>query len=470
MLTQYKEALRGIYTEDSGVELLGEDLESVDYMALEEMLADAYAGISGNGTNIGQMKDKVRAWMQNNHVEQDFFQDNGTEQPTGPPSGQKENTARRGGERYSISPALETQLQDVLDNTFEAKNNEVYIGETSNFLTDVIGARSLRATMPATKAFSAMVTLEQAMLDPRYSKKANYHGLGKEGLLNALERSEDPIAAFVGTEDENGKRETNIVLVTDAIGKDGNIVVVETVDADGWLEGKRINANKVITSYDRHSIPYDIFQAALDGRLLHLDEKRSQQILAGMPGSDYRGAMQGVDFKKNIQNFWEDVKWKKSGKRSFSASGNMKEQTAFEQAYREAQNRKTEKQRSGKERFSNDNSSAESEQKDSYSMLSAKARDYVRTAERDLLEFMGRALSVPRAARREFLAPIVRTITNEYLEKGSVSQQTIDSLFQRAYAEGIVADEEYYNQYKDIKDHLRTTAVTLVWHIFLDRA
>lgn len=122
------------------------------------------------------------------------------------------------------------------------------------------------------------------------------------------------------------------------------------------------------------------------------------------------------------------------------------------------------------ERASVDDPSAESERKDSYSVLPAKARDYVRTAERDLLEFMGQALSVPRAARREFLAPIVRTITNEYLEKGSVSQQTIDGLFQKAYAEGIVADEEYFNQYKDVKDHLRTTAVTLVWHIFLDRA
>ena len=52
-------------------------------------------------------------------------------------------------------------------------------------------------------------------------------------------------------------------------------------------------------------------------------------------------------------------------------------------------------------------------QMESYSVLPAKARDYVRTAERDLLEFMGQALSVPRAAQREFLAPIVRAITNE---------------------------------------------------------
>ena len=42
MLTQYKEALRGIYTEDGGTELLDEDLESVDYMALVALFCKRY--------------------------------------------------------------------------------------------------------------------------------------------------------------------------------------------------------------------------------------------------------------------------------------------------------------------------------------------------------------------------------------------------------------------------------------------
>ena len=103
----------------------------------------------------------------------------------------------------------------------------------------------------------------------------------------------------------------------------------------------------------------------------------------------------------------------------------------------------------------------EEKQKDSYSVLPAKARDYVRRAENTLLKTMSEALSVPFTARREFLAPIIRTITNEYLEKGSVSAETVNALFQQAYAQGIVADEEYFRQYEHIKKHLRDTAVTL---------
>ncbi|MBQ7255679.1 MAG: hypothetical protein IJS31_05490, partial [Oscillospiraceae bacterium] len=87
--------------------------------------------------------------------------------------------------KYSISDKLDAELQSVLDDTFPGKQNEVYIGETSNFLVNTIGARSLPVLMPSAKAYSAMVTAEQAKADGRYSEDTNYHGLGKAGLLTA---------------------------------------------------------------------------------------------------------------------------------------------------------------------------------------------------------------------------------------------------------------------------------------------
>lgn len=63
-----------------------------------------------------------------------------------------------------------------------------------------------------------------------------------------------------------------------------------------------------MTSCDRRALADDIMQAAIDGRLLHLGKKRSQTILAGVSAANPQRAIQEVDFKKNIQDFWATVK------------------------------------------------------------------------------------------------------------------------------------------------------------------
>ena len=70
---------------------------------------------------------------------------------------------------------------------------------------------------------------------------------------------------------------------------------------------------------------------------------------------------------------------------------------------------------------------------------------------------MGNSLSVPRWARREFLAPIVRDISEAYLVEGRVPAETMDNLFDEAYEQGVVAAREYYDEYKELRDYLRNT-------------
>lgn len=74
---------------------------------------------------------------------------------------------------------------------------------------------------------------------------------------------------------------------------------------------------------------------------------------------------------------------------------------------------------------------------------------------------VGEAMSVPKGARREFLAPIAQQVAQEMKQTGTVSKESADKLFETAYRQGVVVDEEYYNTYKELKDELRTTAVTL---------
>ena len=228
--------------------------------------------------------------------------------------------------QYSIDDDLPINLQLVLNGDFESRNNEVHIGTTSNFLTNVIGAEALELYMPAEKAYRAMATEEKAIFDGKQTGEGiNYHGLDVDGLVNILKASEEPIAAFADTATPDNKRENRIVLVTDVEAEGGLGVVIEEVDTKARVNGNRIKANKAITVYTKSNVSSAIQEAAADDRILYLDEKRSQAHLAVRKGANYPTAARKADFTDNIRRFWANVKWKKSGKTNFTAQGNTNE-------------------------------------------------------------------------------------------------------------------------------------------------
>ena len=89
--------------------------------------------------------------------------------------------------------------------------------------------------------------------------------------------------------------------------------------------------------------------------------------------------------------------------------------------------------------------------------LPNKARPFLRRAENQLLDAVSKAFGVPYAAKRDSLRPVVQEITLEYMLTGTVSTETVDELFERAYEAGIVINREYYDQYKDVLDYLKNT-------------
>lgn len=101
------------------------------------------------------------------------------------------------------------------------------------------------------------------------------------------------------------------------------------------------------------------------------------------------------------------------------------------------------------------------EEQDITASMPVKAQAYLKRMEQKLLYKVGEVLSVPRVAQREFLQSIVHDISTEYLETGRVSQETVDELFDRAWDEGIEVDSAFYDEYKFVKDYLRTQAVTI---------
>lgn len=102
---------------------------------------------------------------------------------------------------------------------------------------------------------------------------------------------------------------------------------------------------------------------------------------------------------------------------------------------------------------------AQSEYDEVYNSMPAKVRASMRRAENALLTGLGKVLSVPNAERHGELRDVVHDLELEYLNSGTVSQEVRDELFTRAYDAGVVIDREFYDQYKDVRDYLRTTNI-----------
>lgn len=109
--------------------------------------------------------------------------------------------------KFDISPNLSEDLEMVLNDTFPSDIGEVYIGETSNFLVNVIGVKAKKNIMPANKAYAAMVSEEKAKEEGRFNHNYNYHNIGKDKLIRILEKVEEPVAAVATKHDENGKKD-----------------------------------------------------------------------------------------------------------------------------------------------------------------------------------------------------------------------------------------------------------------------
>lgn len=90
-----------------------------------------------------------------------------------------------------------------------------------------------------------------------------------------------------------------------------------------------------------------------------------------------------------------------------------------------------------------------------------KAKDALERMRNMAAAEIQRQMDIPYRARQEVLKPQLDGLINEYLRTGSISQERIDQSFEKAYAQGREISREFYDQYKDIKDQMRGTRLTL---------
>lgn len=88
--------------------------------------------------------------------------------------------------------------------------------------------------------------------------------------------------------------------------------------------------------------------------------------------------------------------------------------------------------------------------------LPERAAEYVARTENTLVRRLADNLSVPETAKRETLRPIADEIIYDVLRGGEMESAKLNRLFEQAWEAGREADTEYYEQYKDVREKIRT--------------
>ena len=88
--------------------------------------------------------------------------------------------------------------------------------------------------------------------------------------------------------------------------------------------------------------------------------------------------------------------------------------------------------------------------------LPERAAEYVARTENALVRRLADNLSVPEAAKRETLRPIADEIIHDVLRGGEMDNSKLNQLFEQAWDAGREADTEYYEQYKGVREKIRT--------------
>ena len=82
-------------------------------------------------------------------------------------------------------------------------------------------------------------------------------------------------------------------------------------------------------------------------------------------------------------------------------------------------------------------------------------------AERQIAKGIGDIMSVPASGVRELQNGFVRDLMEDFQQTGELNEEKLEAIAQEAFARGLIIDDEFYQTYKDIKNSLRKTKITI---------
>ena len=94
------------------------------------------------------------------------------------------------------------------------------------------------------------------------------------------------------------------------------------------------------------------------------------------------------------------------------------------------------------------------------SRMNAKAQSYTNKAVNKLLKSFKDSVGMTTYADKG-IKDEIRQFANEYVEKGGMSEEEVNKVFDKLYENAMTLNTEYYDQYKDLKKALRTTKINI---------
>lgn len=94
-------------------------------------------------------------------------------------------------------------------------------------------------------------------------------------------------------------------------------------------------------------------------------------------------------------------------------------------------------------------------------LMGEKAAQYVRRLESGLVNELAENLSVPGQAKREVLRPMAEEALRTFFTDGQLDRAKLNDLFETAYQAGVEEDQQYIEQYGDLKSLIKGTKLTL---------
>lgn len=373
-----------------------------------------------------------------------------------------DNIPQRGTEsntKFSVREELKDELERVKNRELEFKNQEVLIGDTSDFLVNEIGFKPLPFYMPATKAYRAIVTEKQAINDGQPTGgNIHYHGLGVDTVYEILNRAEEPLAAYASTDEADNEHGKRIVIVTDVdVNGDLGVVVVEP-DLMARKDGGRIAANKSITLYSKRSITKAVQEAYDQNRLLYINKKSGHRFNSGRQGSNRPMAISENVRKKNIQQFWGNVKWRGLKNSGAATAGDMSNSTMAE-AFKRAREKSSEGKSSRRDVATDDTAEELRGRQESYADLRRQNAKLKAQAE----YWRGQTRETKEAAiRKADTDAFARRLTEQLYNKGATEDVKAELKEMGDYIVQTDGAELSYTELKDwasaIADHILSGA------------
>ena len=91
----------------------------------------------------------------------------------------------------------------------------------------------------------------------------------------------------------------------------------------------------------------------------------------------------------------------------------------------------------------------------------SKAERYLNRQINAAVQKIADILSIPNSSRRNELKPLLQKLADEYKANGRISNESINEVFNQAYDMGLVIQDDFYNEYRDLKNILRDSKITI---------